>query len=125
MDASIRDRPPNSVVFCLLERSLFLLAFPPYHKVSGRERSIPLNTSARTALAEYVAPLLQVDPTLKAVARVWSSHPNGPLWISQKGGPLSVSAIGRMIDELVRSSRSLPGEASAHWLRHTFATRYL
>jgi site-specific recombinase XerD len=91
----------------------------------NKARNIPLNTSARTALAAYVAPLLQVEPTLKAVARAWSSHPNGPLWISQKGGPLSVSAIGRMIDELVRSSRGLPEEASAHWLRHTFATRYL
>jgi site-specific recombinase XerD len=91
----------------------------------NKARSIPLNTSARTALAGYVAPLLQVEPTLKAVARAWSSHPNVPLWISQKGGRLSVSAMGRVIDELVRSCRGLPEEVSAHWLRHTFATRYL
>jgi site-specific recombinase XerD len=72
-----------------------------------------------------VAPLLQVEPTLKAVARAWSSHPNVPLWVSQKGGRLSVSAIGRMIDELVRTCRVLPSEMSPHWLRHTFAARYL
>ena len=91
----------------------------------NKARTVPLNTSARTALAGYVAPLLQVEPTLKAVARVWPSHPNGPLWISQKGGRLSVSAMGRVIDELVRTCRGLPAEVSAHWLRHTFATRYL
>lgn len=91
----------------------------------NKARSIPLNTSARTALAVYVAPILQVEPTLKAVARAWSSHPNGPLWVSQKGGQLSMSAIGRIIDDLVRTCKGLPGEMSAHWLRHTFATRYL
>jgi site-specific recombinase XerD len=91
----------------------------------NKARSIPLNTSARTALAGYVAPLLQVEPTLKAVACAWSSHPNDPLWISQKGGRLSVSAMGRMFDELVRRCPGLPEEVSAHWLRHTFATRYL
>ncbi len=91
----------------------------------NKARTVPLNTSARTALAAYAAPLLHVEPTLKAVAGAWSSHPVGPLWISQKGGRLSVSAMGRMIDELVHTCKSLPSEVSAHWLRHTFATRYL
>jgi site-specific recombinase XerD len=91
----------------------------------NKARTVPLNTSARMALAGYVAPLLQVEPSLRAVARAWSSHPTGPLWISQKGGQLSVSAIGRVIDELVRGCLGLPREASAHWLRHTFATHYL
>lgn len=36
-----------------------------------------------------------------------------------------MSAMGRMIDELVRRCPGLPEEVSAHWLRHTFATRYL
>jgi site-specific recombinase XerD len=35
------------------------------------------------------------------------------------------SAMGRVIDELVRGCPGLPGEMSAHWLRHTFATHYL
>lgn len=74
----------------------------------NKARSIPLNTSARTVLAGYVAPLLQAEPTLKAVARAWSSHPTGPLWLSQKGGQLSVSAIGRVIDELVSACKGLP-----------------
>jgi site-specific recombinase XerD len=30
-----------------------------------------------------------------------------------------------VIDELVRACKGVPGEVSAHWLRHTFATRYL
>jgi len=91
----------------------------------NKARTIPLNTSARTALASYAAPLLLVELTLKAVARAWSSHPTGPLWISQEGGQLSVSAMGRVIDELVGSCKGLPGEVSAHWLRHTEAPRYL
>ena len=36
-----------------------------------------------------------------------------------------MSAMGRVIDDLVRCCRGLPAEVSAHWLRHTFATRYL
>ncbi len=33
--------------------------------------------------------------------------------------------MGRVIDEVVRVCKSLPGEVSAHWLRHTEAPRYL
>jgi site-specific recombinase XerD len=91
----------------------------------NKARTVPLNTSARTALADYTAPLLQVETTRDSVARAWSSHPTGPLWLSQKGDPLSVSAMGRVIDELVRRCPGLPAEVSAHWLRHTEAFRYL
>jgi site-specific recombinase XerD len=98
----------------------------------NKARHVPLNASARQALAEYAAPIVGVTPTLKAVAAVWPGPRPGvlpaPLWRSQKGGRLSVSAMGRMIDGLVRDCavrRLVPAETGAHTLRHTFATHYL
>lgn len=37
----------------------------------NKARTIPLNASARQALAEYLAPRLNCDPTVKAVAVAW------------------------------------------------------
>jgi site-specific recombinase XerD len=98
----------------------------------NKARRVPLNASARQALADYAAPILGVAPTLKALATVWPTSRTGstpsPLWRSQKGGRLSVSAMGRMIDGLVRgcATRDLvPATVGAHTLRHTFASRYL
>jgi site-specific recombinase XerD len=98
----------------------------------NKARNIPLNASARQALAEYAAPLLGAASTLKAVTAVWPRLQPGtlpiPLWRSQKGGQLSVSAMGRMFDGLVRDCavrHLVPATAGAHTLRHTFATHYL
>jgi site-specific recombinase XerD len=97
----------------------------------NKARSVPLNASAREALAAYVAPRLEIDkPTLKAVASSWpkpkSSQSFEPLWLSQKGGTLTTSAMGQMIAELVKAACELvPEETSAHTLRHTFARSYL
>ncbi len=101
----------------------------------NKERSVPLNGSARQALADYLAPLLDVPPTLKAVAGAWpqprDEESQLPLWRSQKGqggGQLSESAIGRMIDGIVETCAArglVPQDTSAHTLRHTFASHYL
>ena len=98
----------------------------------NKARSVPLNTSARQALASYSAPVLQVAPTLKAVAATWAHYirttPSVPLWHSQKGGALSVSAMARVIASLVRDGAArqlIPATTTAHTLRHTFATHYL
>ncbi len=98
----------------------------------NKARPVPLNASARQALASYVAPKLSVEPTLAAVSAAWPRRrkgvEGGPLWGSQKGGRLSSQAIRRVIDGLVRaaSARGLvPPDASAHTLRHTFAMFYL
>jgi site-specific recombinase XerD len=98
----------------------------------NKARMIPLNASIRQALADYAAPILLVDPTLRAVAAAWSQPEEDkqpiPLWQSQKKGRMTTSAIQRMIDELVKDCVSrdlLPAETSAHTLRHTFATHYL
>ncbi len=98
----------------------------------NKARTVPLNASARQALAEYLAPRLNCDPTVKAVACAWPRRSPGSsqvaLWQSQKKGRLSTSAMRQMIDMLVRdaSARGLvPAQTSAHTLRHTFARNYL
>ncbi len=53
----------------------------------NKARSVPLNASARQALAEYAAPIFGVVPTLKAIAGVWPASHAGAvpssLWLSQ------------------------------------------
>ena len=98
----------------------------------NKARTVPLNASARQALAEYLAPRLNCDPTVKAVSLAWPRRSPGSqqvaLWQSQKKGRLSTSAMRQMMDVLVRdaSARGLvPAQTSAHTLRHTFARNYL
>ena len=97
----------------------------------NKARSVPLNASAREAVAAYVAPRLGImKPSLKAVAARWpkpkSPEAREPIFLSQKGGALTTSAMGQMIAELVKAAGELvPEETSAHTLRHTFARSYL
>lgn len=98
----------------------------------NKARVVPLNASARQALAEYVAPRLNCEPTVKAVACSWprrsSDSPPFPLWQSQKKGSLTTSAMRQMIEVLVRDTAArklVPAQTSAHTLRHTFARNYL
>lgn len=98
----------------------------------NKARVVPLNASARSALAEYLASRLNCEPTVKAVAHLWphrsSDDSSIPLWQSQKKGSLTTSAMRQMIDVLVcdAAARGLvPATTSAHTLRHTFARNYL
>ena len=97
----------------------------------NKTRSVPLNASAREALAIYVAPRLGIEKSsLKAVAASWpkskSPEAHEPIFLSQKGGALTTSAMGQMIAGIVEATRGLvPEETSAHTLRHTFARSYL
>lgn len=98
----------------------------------NKARMVPLNGSARTALAHYVAARLGVASSLAAVAAAWPRRQPGttptPLWRSQKSGRLSTSAMRDMIDTLVGdcAARELvPPDTSAHTLRHTFGMNYL
>jgi hypothetical protein len=53
----------------------------------NKARTVPLNASARQALAVAIAPDLGVDASLKAVAGAWSTVPRSmPVWTSQRGG---------------------------------------
>lgn len=97
----------------------------------NKVRSVPLNSSARDAVAVCVGPRLDIEKvSLKAVAAMWpkprSPQTFDPLFLSQKGGNLTTSAMGQMIAELVKAAGDLvPEETSAHHLRHTFARSYL
>jgi len=97
----------------------------------NKVRSVPLNSSARDALATYVAPRLGIEkPSIKAIAAKWpkpaSPQAFEPIFLSQKGGALTTSAMGQMIADLVKAAGELvPEETSAHTLRHTFARSYL
>ena len=98
----------------------------------NKARTVPLNGSARAALAPYAAPFLESEPTLRAVAAAWprqgGSAPGGALWRSQKGNALSAPAMWRVIHGLVQDCarrRLVPATTTPHTLRHTFARRYL
>ncbi len=98
----------------------------------NKARAVPLNASARQALADYLASRFGCDPTIKAVALAWPrpkpiAEPL-PLCRSQKGGVLTTSAMCQIIDIIVRDAavrELVPAKASAHSLRHTFAHNYL
>lgn len=98
----------------------------------NKARTVPLNGSARAALAAYTAPFLATEPTLRTVAAAWprqgSPVPSNALWRSQKGNALSAPAIWRMIHGVVQDGARrglVPTTATPHTLRHTFAHRYL
>lgn len=97
----------------------------------NKVRSVPLNSSARDALALSVAPRLTVEKaSIKAVAKSWPKPKSPesflPVFESQKGGAFTTSAMGQMIADLVKAAGNLvPEETSAHTLRHTFARNYL
>lgn len=97
----------------------------------NKARSVPLNASARDALANYVGFQLGIEkPSMKTVATQWPKQKSPqllePVFESQKGGRLTTSAMGQMIADLVKAAGELvPEETSAHTLRHTFARNYL
>jgi site-specific recombinase XerD len=98
----------------------------------NKARTIPLNSSVRSALVEYAAPILKCSPTAKNIAKKWpqsrETQPHSPLWLSQKGNRLSSPAMWRVVNRAVEecASRGLvPEETKPHDLRHTFAHRYL
>ena len=96
----------------------------------NKARTVPLNSSVRSALVEYAALILNCPPTAKDVAGRWPPAPQNskPLWMSQKGNRLSSTAIWGVINRVVEecSRRGLvPESTKPHGLRHTFAHGYL
>src|SRR3989440_11491116 len=72
----------------------------------NKARTVPLNASARQALAEYLAPRLNCDPTVKAVAFAWPRRTPGSaarqLWQSQQNDGLKTSGMRQKSKVLVR-----------------------
>jgi integrase/recombinase XerC len=77
-----------------------------------KTRTVPIIAPVRQAIEAYVA--LCPYPLL----------PNGPLFVGAKGGPLSPRIIQLAIARL-RGALGLPGSATPHALRHSFATHLL
>lgn len=97
----------------------------------NKARLVPLNGSIRQALADYIAPRLDVPSTLRAVTAAWRNEEAAfratRLWQSQKG-TLTLVSMDRLVKDFIRSCAQrglLPEATTAHCLRHTFATRYL
>lgn len=97
-----------------------------------KTRKVPLNASVRQALAEYVAPPWQVEPTLKAVTVAWPrqilGQPFTPLWQSERHTQLSLREMSHTLYLLLKDCANqelLPLGCTTHYLRHTFATAYL
>ncbi len=71
----------------------------------NKSRTVPLNSSIRSALVEYAAPILNCQPTAKDVAKQWPQpreiQLSLPLWVSQKGNQLSPPAMWRVINRAV------------------------
>jgi site-specific recombinase XerC len=98
----------------------------------NKSRRVPLNASLRQALADYLAPRLEVNPTIKAVAAAWPTSEPGQnpldMWLSERGNSLSLREMNRTIQRLLQqcaNQQLFPTGFTAHSLRHTFATAYL
>ena len=76
-----------------------------------KERLVPLLPAVRAALAEW----LRLHPAAAAGA---------PLFVGQKGGRLN-SGIAQRTMRTYRQGAGLPGHATPHALRHSFATHLL
>lgn len=102
-------------------------------RTGKKAKFVPLNSTAREAIAVLVVPRLDAATTkAKAVAALWprpgTSEARKPLFVSQKGQeePLSSSGMGQVIAEIVKAAGDrVPEETTAHTLRHTFAHTYL
>jgi site-specific recombinase XerD len=78
----------------------------------GKERDIPLNTSARRGLSAY----LETRKPLR---------PDEPLITSETGAGISVRSVQSVISELARRAKITRIPVTAHSLRHTFALKFL
>jgi integrase/recombinase XerC len=79
----------------------------------GRKaRQVPLNTTARRALASYLKE--RGTPAQSA-----------PLFVSKRSTPLAVRSLEATVSELARRAKITRLAVSPHTLRHTFALAYL
>ncbi len=78
----------------------------------GKTRMVPVLPVVVAAIADYLAQC------------PWRLTAEGPLFVGVRGGPLSPRIIQLAVEGL-RGSLGLPGSATPHALRHSFATHLL
>jgi integrase/recombinase XerC len=78
----------------------------------GKTRMVPVLPMVVAAIDSYLAQC------------PWRLAPEGPLFVGVKGGPLSPRIIQLAVEGL-RGALGLPGSATPHALRHSFATHLL
>jgi site-specific recombinase XerD len=89
-----------------------MLYLSPALAKGGRERTIPLNTTAQAS----VQALLDFNK-----ARGFSVEPEAPLFVTRKHQRVSVRLVQRLVESLrERGGLSIP--ATPHTMRHTFAS---
>lgn len=75
-----------------------------------KDRVVPFGERVRTALLVYL--------------REWRAHRAGPLFLSQRGARLTRNSLGEILQRAkIRAGLTVP--ASAHCLRHSYATHLL
>lgn len=82
------------------------------HGKGRQEREIPLNTTARRALRQYLD-------------SCETREPENSFFLSKRGTPLSVRSLQSFVTELARRAKITRLQVSPHTLRHTFALNYL
>jgi site-specific recombinase XerD len=91
----------------------------------GKTRAVLLSASTwkvLTALREEVS--RQLGDTRGAGASLASASADEAVFRSRKGGALDPSAVHRVV-KAAEARAGLPGEVSAHWLRHAHASHSL
>ncbi len=93
----------------------------------GKERIVPFNRSATSAIRMYLADrraLISRSPATATPERRRSAVGREPLFVNYRGGRLSGRSVDRLVRRHVAQSSTTSG-ISPHALRHSFATHLL
>ena len=92
----------------------------------GKERIVPFNTAAATAIREYLPARRGLVSRGAGGAASSSGEPRraDPLFVNHRGGRLSSRSVARMVQRCVTKVGAQRG-ISPHALRHSFATHLL
>ncbi len=91
--------------------------------VGERDAVSVVGKGRKTRSAPVIAPVKQAIEDYLALCP-YVLKPQGPLFVGAKGGPLSPRIVQYAMERL-RGALGLPGSATPHALRHSFATHLL